>query len=515
MRIKKPRFKKTGLFNDESGGEQRSLLEIAAVMAALAVMQLLASGADGAEHEWHGFAYFGYFIPVAIGARYLSRRAALATGVAAALIYTAAFLPHYLAMGPQSHKSIAEMIGRVAILVIAAVLLSRFRLGLANEKEKAIKAEREGTERMKLMLEISDAVSSSLEINEVLQVLAEKTVTTVKCSYCRVLLLSDRKEDLFLRVAAAYPIREMEWEPAVGTSLPLVKLPDYKKAIETGEAMILADQGDVADTLPKEEKKLLSDAKYQLIYPLVVDGTTVGVICIGEQRRRERSVLDDEKKNLCRTIANIGAVAVDHALAHRALEEAFVGMVRSLGQAIDAKDGYTRGHSERVARFAKETALRMGLDGETRAVVESAGRLHDVGKIGIADAILGKTERLTQNEWREVKKHPVTSIRILAPASMSEAAKAAVFYHHERFDGNGYPQGLSGEAIPVEGRILAVADAYEAMTSNRPYRRALSKAEAVVELRRGAGTQFDPAVVEAFLKVIGESEPMAIESAAG
>lgn len=514
MRAERPNVQKTAMFDDKTREEPRPLATIVALLVALAVMQLLASGAAGAEHEWHGFAYLGYFIPVVIASRYLSRRLAMVTGIAAALVYTLAFLPHYLSMGPQSHRSIAELAGRAAMLVAAAFLLSSFRLGLASEKEKALKAERERTDRMKLMLEISEAVSSSLEINEVLQLLAEKTVTTVECTYCRVLLLSDRKENIFLRVAAAYPVRDMEWETAVGTSLPLVKLPDYKKAIETGEAVVLAEPGDVADTLPDEEKKLLSDARYQLIYPLVVDGTTVGVICIGEQRRMERSALNEEKKDLCRTIANIGAVAVDHALAHRALEDAIVGMVRSLGQAIDAKDGYTRGHSERVARFAKETALRMGLDSETRGVVECAGRLHDVGKIGIADAILGKAQRLTQDEWRQVKKHPVTSIRILAPASMSEAAKAAVFYHHERFDGKGYPQGLSGESIPVEGRILAVADAYEAMTSNRPYRRALSKAEAVVELRRGAGTQFDPAVVEAFLKVIGESEPMAMESAA-
>lgn len=515
MKPKWTRFHKTSKSLDGSKADPHPLLAIAAVMTALAVMQLLASGVNGAEHEWQGFAYLGYFVPVAIAARYLSRRGALGTGAAAALVYTMAFLPHYLSMGPESHRSIAEMAGRAAILVTAATLLSSFRLGLASEKEKALKAERDRADRLKLMLEISEAVSSPLEINEVLQVLAEKMVTTVESTYCRVLLLSDRKNNIFLRVAAAYPIRKMEWETAVGSSLPLAKLPDYKKVIETGEAVILAESGSEAlDSLPAEEKKLLSDAKYQLLYPLVVDGTAVGVICIGEQRRKERSDLDDEKKDLCRTIANIGAVAVDHALAHRALEEAFAGMVRSLGQAIDAKDGYTRGHSERVAQYAQETALRMGLDSETREVIECAGRLHDVGKIGISDAILGKTQRLTQTEWREVKKHPITSIRILAPASMSEAAKAAVFYHHERYDGKGYPQGLAGESIPVEGRILAVADAYEAMTSNRPYRRALSKAEAVVELKRGAGTQFDPAVVEAFLKGIGEAGQPAIVPAA-
>ena len=182
MRAERPNVQKTAMFDDKTREEPRPLATMVALLVALAVMQLLASGAAGAEHEWHGFAYLGYFIPVVIASRYLSRRLAMVTGIAAALVYTLAFLPHYLSMGPQSHRSIAELAGRAAMLVAAAFLLSSFRLGLASEKEKALKAERERTDRMKLMLEISEAVSSSLEINEVLQLLAEKIVTTVECT---------------------------------------------------------------------------------------------------------------------------------------------------------------------------------------------------------------------------------------------------------------------------------------------------------------------------------------------
>lgn len=482
------------------------------IITALVVMAVI-QVATGGVHEAHHVIYLGYFIPILISAMYLSRPAALAVAAAASAIYVSATILH-LFFGHS--EGFFYVPGHVGLFFALGFALSSFRLRLSREKEKTVAAERERADRLKLMLDISIAVSSSLDLNKVLQILAAQTVDAVKVTYCRILLLEEGQEGNCLRVAAAHPIREMGWDPAVNAAMPLEELPGYKKALETRDVVVVRGTDDISlKSMTRRQRQLLSGAQSQLLYPLVVNDAAVGIICIGEQRAGERSPLGPEKVALCQTIANVGAVAAKHAMTHRALEDAFVGTVRSLAQAIDAKDRHTHGHSERVACYALMAGRALGMDENSLWVLESAGYLHDVGKIGISDSVLKKSQRLSSSEWRLMKSHPVTSNSILEPAGLSASLKAAVLHHHERFDGKGYPDGLAGEAIPLEARILAVADAYEAMTSDRPYRKALSHQEAVAELRRNSGVQFDPAVVEAFLKALEETAPPVIERAAG
>jgi HD-GYP domain-containing protein (c-di-GMP phosphodiesterase class II) len=186
----------------------------------------------------------------------------------------------------------------------------------------------------------------------------------------------------------------------------------------------------------------------------------------------------------------------------RALERAFDGTVRSLAAAVDAKDAYTSGHSSRVAAYARATALALGLAEPDVRATELAGHLHDVGKIGIPDHMLGKRGPLEPHEWAAVRQHALVGSAILDPVPIDDRVKLAVRHSHERWDGTGYPDRLSGDAIPLHARILAVADAYEAMTSDRPYRAALTHQDAAAELRRSAGVQFDPRVVHAFLRAL-------------
>ena len=192
-----------------------------------------------------------------------------------------------------------------------------------------------------------------------------------------------------------------------------------------------------------------------------------------------------------------------HAFTHEALEETFLGTIRSLAEAIDAKDPSTRGHSDWVAKYAVMISRQLELSEKEVEMIRFAGYLHDVGKIGISDRILGKPSQLDPDQWKMMKKHASLGAKILEPVKISSAIKAAVRHHHERYDGKGYPGGLSGEAIPPGARTLAVADAYEAMTADRPYRKALNDEQAVEELKRCSGTQFDPLVVQAFLKALG------------
>ena len=161
--------------------------------------------------------------------------------------------------------------------------------------------------------------------------------------------------------------------------------------------------------------------------------------------------------------------------------------------------------SRTVGQFARDTAAALGLAPARVDRLQAAGVLHDLGKLGIADAILHKPGRLEDAEWAEIKRHSELGSRILEHANLRDIS-AWVLHHHERVDGGGYPHGLAGEAIPIEARILAVADAYEAMTADRPYRTALARAEAEAELRDGAGSQFDPDVVDALLTVLAADD---------
>jgi diguanylate cyclase (GGDEF)-like protein len=172
-----------------------------------------------------------------------------------------------------------------------------------------------------------------------------------------------------------------------------------------------------------------------------------------------------------------------------------------LAETLDLRDVATARHSETVGRYSEQIARELGFAAPRVERVRAAGILHDIGKLGIADAILHKPGRLDAHEWEEIKRHPELGSRILEHANLRDIS-VWVLHHHERIDGAGYPHGLTGGAIPLEARILAVADAYEAMTADRPYRRALPVAEARAELRRGAGTQFDADVVAAFERTL-------------
>jgi putative two-component system response regulator len=188
--------------------------------------------------------------------------------------------------------------------------------------------------------------------------------------------------------------------------------------------------------------------------------------------------------------------------AHR-LEELFVASIQSFAEALEVKDPYTRGHSIRVSQYARVIARELGLDAGAVRDIEVGGHVHDIGKIGVREAVLNKPGPLTEDEYRHIMTHPVLGWRILSPLLRENpVALNVVRSHHERYDGRGVPDGLAGEGIPLEARIAAVADSFDAMTTSRPYRRALTLEEAVAELRRCRGAQFDAAIVDAFVRAV-------------
>ncbi|MBW2274875.1 MAG: response regulator [Deltaproteobacteria bacterium] len=191
---------------------------------------------------------------------------------------------------------------------------------------------------------------------------------------------------------------------------------------------------------------------------------------------------------------------------NRELRTAYIQTIRALAEAIDAKDTYTRGHSERVAVYASRLAREMNLSKELIERVYFSGLLHDVGKIGVPDAIITKPDRLTREEYAEIQKHPEIGAKILEPVEFLRHIVPCVRHHHEWYDGcpSGYPERLQGDLIPLPSRIILVADTVEAMTSDRPYRNALPIEAVVAELNKYSGSQFDPVCVDAFLRLLEE-----------
>lgn len=190
--------------------------------------------------------------------------------------------------------------------------------------------------------------------------------------------------------------------------------------------------------------------------------------------------------------------------SYRRLQTQSQRTMETLAQAVDRRDTYTYRHSERVALISERIARRLNFDISDTETVVAAARVHDLGKIGIESSILLKPGKLDPDEWRKMEEHPRIGADIIAQLPVYEQVRDLVAYHQERYDGKGYPYGLRGEELPMGARIIAVADAFEAMTSDRPYRKALSTEIALAELRKGRGTQFDPDIVDAFLAVMEE-----------
>jgi HD-GYP domain-containing protein (c-di-GMP phosphodiesterase class II) len=183
--------------------------------------------------------------------------------------------------------------------------------------------------------------------------------------------------------------------------------------------------------------------------------------------------------------------------------------LEELADIVDMRDHYTFEHSRRVAELARATARQLGLPAAQVELVTMAGRVHDVGKIGIKSSVLMKPQGLTDREWREMRSHPEVGARLIAHFPQFAEGRTFVLHHHERFDGGGYPLGLAGEAIPMGARVLAVADAWDAMTSHRAYRTALEPGQVYVQLEQGRGRQFDPAILDAFLSVLAARPDLA------
>lgn len=233
-----------------------------------------------------------------------------------------------------------------------------------------------------------------------------------------------------------------------------------------------------------------------VILPLKAGKEVIGILAADRTSRQGQAQTPD--REYLQGFANQMALAIENARMYTGLKEGFLSSIQSLTSALEAKDPYTKGHSERVALYAVRLAGAMGLsEGETEQIRDMC-LVHDIGKIGITEDILNKPEGLSEAEFTLIQQHPEIGLRIIKPLKLKSEALAIVWHHHERYDGRGYPEGLSHQQLPLGVRVATLCDAFDAMTSDRPYRQRLSLETALIELARGAGAQFDPELVKVF-----------------
>ncbi len=215
---------------------------------------------------------------------------------------------------------------------------------------------------------------------------------------------------------------------------------------------------------------------------------------------------DDRELRFLSVLGTQIGIAIENANLLQQLKESYISAIRTLVNSLEAKDAYTKNHSEQVAYYAVAIGKALGLDNRALESLRNAAYLHDIGKLGIKDEIILKKSSLSEEEFEIIKKHPLITREILKPLRIRKEEMEACLYHHERINGNGYPDGLEGEKIPLMARILAVADSLSAMISERPYRKKMEINEAIEELKRNAGEQFDENVVKALINVLEKSK---------
>jgi putative nucleotidyltransferase with HDIG domain len=236
-------------------------------------------------------------------------------------------------------------------------------------------------------------------------------------------------------------------------------------------------------------------------YDFIIKPADLELVVLSVKKALEKKRLEEEieiyHKNLERLVEERTAKL---QLAYRTLKKAYLDSVKVLVEAIDAKDPYTRGHSDRVRRMSLEIASQLGFTEERLEVLEYGALLHDIGKIGIKDEILRKPGALSPEEHQAIQEHPLIGVKILEGVEFFKDKILMIRNHHEHFDGRGYPDGLVGEAIPLEARIIAVPDAFDAMASLRPHRSAMPLEDILSEMEKFKGKQFDPKILKIFLK---------------
>jgi diguanylate cyclase (GGDEF)-like protein/excisionase family DNA binding protein len=349
-------------------------------------------------------------------------------------------------------------------------------------------------QRYQLLLDTSLELASTLDLDEVLLSAARRLTATLKIPDCDIYRF-DGDGRMICVAAALGGVYDATW---VGHELHLDDWPCERLAIETRHPIIVSSLDD--PRLNEDERAVMRhyDQRSCLSLPLIARDKVIGLVDLLDHVDRE---FTEEEIAIAEAVGQLVALAFEHAQLYEDVKNLHLGNLRALSSALSAKDYYTLGHAGRVAAYMTMLGRELGWPDDRLEELQNVAFLHDIGKIGVSDRVLLKAGPLTSEEWELMRQHPGISAEIVRPL-FDSGLVAGVRHHHERFDGKGYPDGLAGAAIPLAARAMCVVDCYDAMSCRRPYRPALSYRQCLAELKRCAGTQFDPDMVAAFIPAL-------------
>lgn len=356
--------------------------------------------------------------------------------------------------------------------------------------------------RMDALMNVGSAINSSLGLKRVLEEVMDSLITLMN-AHRGFLMLKDENGNLSVRLARDAQHRDLT-EDAFTISRTITR-----QVVKNGEAVLTTN----AQVDPRFEEQA-SIAAYHLLSilcaPLKLKDELIGVIYVDNPA--QAGIFQNDDLQLISSFANQAAVAIDNArlidqlqASNQDLEEAYQATLEGWVHALDLRDKETEGHTIRVTEITERLARSMGVEEAELVHIKRGALLHDIGKMGIPDGVLLKPGALTPEERMLIEKHPIYAYEMLSPIKFLQPALDIPYCHHEKWDGSGYPRGLRGEDIPLAARIFAVADVWDALVSNRPYRKGLLPADVRKKIREQAGIHFDPHVVDAFLSLAEHS----------
>jgi len=366
------------------------------------------------------------------------------------------------------------------------------QISLIFQNAKLFKEFQRKINELSTLIKVSAIINSTLNLNKLLSEVMEYATQLLQAETSSIFLIDKDKQELYFEVVTG-KTKERVSQIRVPISEGIAGW-----VARTGKSILVPDVSKDTRFYSKVDEKSHFKTKSIIAVPLKVKDKIIGVIEV--LNKKDNSPFYPYDLELLEALADQAAVAIDNAIVHEEFQELFLNTITSLARAIESKDPYTGGHIDRIENFSIAIADELGLSIEDKERIRWAALFHDLGKIGIDESILRKPGRLTDKEFEEIKKHPQLGADILKPIRQFKHIIPGILQHQERWDGKGYPNGLKGEEISIDGRIIAVADTFDAMTSDRPYRKGLPKEVAIEEIKKCAGTQFDPKVVMAFLR---------------
>jgi len=372
------------------------------------------------------------------------------------------------------------------------------RISTLLESARAYEEVKDKAQRMETLVQTTSLLSSTLDLTKLLELFMNLAKEVLEAEASSIFRIDEDTRELYFEVATGEK----------GAKAKEIRVPWGKGIVgavaERGETVYVPDVSRDERWFPGVDRGSGFTTRSIIAVPLTVRGKVIGVAEVLNKRGGRNFTEDD--RDLFEAIAREAAVAIENARLYQDLEELLTGAIRSVVQLIDAKDDYTAGHSARVTQYSLLITDEIGYPEEDRKRLRLAALLHDVGKIGMPDDILKKPGALTSEEFAVVKEHPGRGADAMKPIKQMAAMIPAIRHHHERLDGKGYPDGLGSGKIPRDAQIICVADAYDAMTSDRPYRKGMPREVAFERLRKDANAQFAPELVEALVRALTKRE---------